>query len=143
MSASSCIQAVIVSATLNQKEEGEIIDFSKKLEYFPHYNNPLWVEWTEPYKKPIFIRFYKNNKLSGFAIVYCRLSFSVLHFGPLVLDDNDVSIYIEQIVVYLRKQKFGLLTIHFPFLNDLDFGHLILNDLKLKYHVSFENKIWY
>lgn len=142
MSISSNRQEMKISSSLNDKEKEEINVFFKKLKFQSHYNNPIWAEWVEPYKKPIFIRFYENTELSGFVIVYVRMAFAVIKFGPLVINKERIPDCINQIIEYLHREKSGLLTVHLPFTNDFDFDSLCLNEKKINYPFSFGKKGW-
>jgi hypothetical protein len=103
--------AMKASSSLNKQEIDEILDFFTRLNIFSHFNHPYWADIVEPYKKPIFIRFYEEGVLSGVATAYCKLSFCIMHFGPVVEDPINLSKYIEQIASYLKETGNGLLVV--------------------------------
>ena len=131
-----------VSFSLNEKEIREVIDFKKKLKYPSHFNNPYWAEWVEPYKKPLFFRFYNNTALSGFGIGYTRMSFCILHFGPMVLQKENIYEYVLQIALYLKKEKFGLLTVQLHPDIEID-KSLFLKNTILQKKITFQETGWY
>jgi hypothetical protein len=131
-----------VSSVLRDEEIEEVMLFFKQLNFQSHYNNPYWIFFVEPYKKPIYIRFYKNAELAGFAIVYIRMSFCVLKFGPLAINDYDMPEYINEIINYLKQEKYGLLTVQLPLNSNSESNLLLLDDIKSKYKLYFENEGW-
>ncbi|TAL62250.1 MAG: peptidoglycan bridge formation glycyltransferase FemA/FemB family protein [Bacteroidetes bacterium] len=131
-----------VFLSLSEKQEEEVASFFRKLEFRSHYNSPDWAEWVEPYKKPMYFCFYENEQMSGFSIVYVKMSFCVMRFAPVVIDTGSISKYAGQIADYLKKEKFGLLTVHLPFMEGSDMERSVLEKLKMKHKVSIEKEGW-
>ena len=140
MEVSSHSQRLIVSTSLNRQEREDVIIFLKKLKYQPHYNHPDWAEFVEPYKRPIFFRFYEDDMVSGFAIVFERMLFCVVKYGPLALDHRHIPGYIDQIVSNLKARGFGLVTFQLPF--TIQEGSMLFNPLVLTSNFSFEKSAW-
>lgn len=110
------------SFSLTDDEKNEVTLFFSKLEFRPHYNHPDWAAWVEPYKRPMYFRYYRSEELVGFAIVYVRMGMCVMKFAPVTKEFLDIPVFIDHIVGYLKRQKYGLLTVHLPLLQDQKAG---------------------
>jgi len=100
-----------VSFALSDIEIEEVIHFTKKIKFPSDFNHPHWAALVEPYKKPIYFRFYEKSILNGFAIVYIRMSYCIMHFGPMVFDQEKLIEYLRQIALHLKGEKFGLFAV--------------------------------
>lgn len=141
MSISSTNYEMKASLSLNENETAEISSFLQGFKYQPHFHNPYWAELVEPYKQPLYIRFYEEAELAGVATIYTVLSFSILWFGPVVKNKEKVSECIDKIVEYLNTKKIGLLKI-IPVDNEFDITTDFFKTTKLKNRIYFEKKGW-
>ena len=117
------------SYSLSEKEKSDINTLYDSFKYISIDQNIEWAEITV-FKKKCYFTLFNENKLIGYCIIYEKIKYAYVSFGPIYVNKSIIPLMIEAIFNHYKKLNFGQVVIQ-PGWTSLD-NSIIFNRISKK-----------